>query len=53
MQLLVNLNVTLFNFEPLLIKFKYFIKALINAEQQLLWNTPRKLFCVLKISGKF
>ena len=32
MQLLVNLHVTLCNFKPLLIKFKYFIKALINAE---------------------
>ena len=30
---LVNLHVTLSNFEPLLQKFKYFITALVNAEQ--------------------
>ena len=32
-RILVNLHVTLSNFEPLLRKFKYFITALINAEQ--------------------
>ena len=33
---LVNLHATFSNFEPLLRKFKYFIIALINAEQLLL-----------------
>ena len=32
----VNMHVTLSNFESLLRKFKYFITALINAEQLLL-----------------
>ena len=39
---LVNLHVTISNFEPLLRKFKYFITALIN-EQLLLQSTSRKL----------
>ena len=52
-QLLANLHVMLSNFEALLRKFKYFITALINVEQLLLWNTSRKLLCVLKIWGKF
>ena len=50
---LVNLHVTLCNFEPLLEKFKYFITTLINAKQPLLKITSRNLFCVLKIWGKF
>ena len=35
-RIFVNLHVTFFNFEPLLWKFKYFIPALIDAEQLLL-----------------
>ena len=42
-QLLVNLLVMLSNFEPLLRKFKYFITALINAEQLLLYNSSTSL----------
>ena len=46
MRLLVNLHVTLFNFELLLQKFKYFITALINDQQVLLlisWATTLSL----------
>ena len=42
-QLLVNLLVMLSNFEPLLRRFKYFITALINAEQLLLYNSSTSL----------
>ena len=49
--LFVIRHLTLSNFEPLLQKFKYFITALINAEQLLLWIPSRNLFCVLKIWG--
>ena len=48
MRFLVNLHVTLPNLEPLLRKFKYFITALIDAEQLLLWITSRNLFVFLK-----
>ena len=40
-------------FEPLLRKFKYFIRVLINDEQLLLQNTSRKLFRDLEIWEKF
>ena len=53
MWFLVNLHVTLSNFEPLLRKFKYFITALINVEQLLLQITSRNLFYVLKSGENF
>ena len=46
-QFLVNFHVTLSSFEPLLRK-RYFITTLINAEQQLLQNTSRKLLLCLE-----
>ena len=51
-RILVNLHVTLSNFEPLLWKFKYFIPALINAEQLLLYNTSVKLLPCTDNLGK-